>query len=68
MTKTYKVTGMACDGCVRAVSKAIKAAAAQAEVAVDLQRGLVTVGGDVTEASVEQAIEDAGFGFMGRAN
>ncbi len=67
MSATYKVSGMTCGGCVRAVSKAVKLAAPSAKVAVDLGRGLVTVEGDVAEAAIVDAIEGAGFVYAGRA-
>jgi copper chaperone len=57
---------MTCSGCVRAVTNAIKAAAPAAIVNVDLASGQVTVEGAGADA-VHRAIEDAGFGFDGKA-
>ena len=64
MSKIYKVTGMTCGGCARSVEQAIKAAAPEAKVRIDLAAGTVTVEA-VPEASVARAVEDAGFGFAG---
>jgi len=62
---TYKVDGMTCDGCVRAVTKALEGANAT-EVAVDLNAGTATAHG-LDEATFRQIIEDAGFDFGGPA-
>ncbi|HLO78682.1 MAG TPA: heavy-metal-associated domain-containing protein [Magnetospirillum sp.] len=66
MANTYRVTGMTCGGCARAVETAIKAAAPTATVTVDLTAKAVTVDG-ASEAQVKQAVDDAGFGFEGAA-
>lgn len=68
MEKRYKVEGMSCGGCSSAVEQAIKAAAADASVAVELESGVVTVTGVNNDALVKQAVEDAGFTFSGQAN
>jgi copper chaperone len=67
MADTYRVGGMTCDGCARAVTNAIKARAANAEVNVDLKTGQVRVSGPVDQATVAAAVADAGFEFGGRA-
>lgn len=66
MANTYRVTGMTCGGCARSVESAIKAAAPDATVTVDLAAKAVTVDG-ASEAQVKQAVDDAGFGFEGAA-
>ena len=66
MAKTYRVTGMTCGGCAKSVESAIKAAAPEATVAVDLAAQAVTVTG-AEEAQVRQAVDDAGFTFEGAA-
>lgn len=66
MTTRYRIKGMTCGGCVRAVSNAVRAAADDARVDVDLAAGTVTVDGPVSEASVAKAVTDAGFEFAGR--
>ncbi|MSO85777.1 MAG: copper chaperone [Rhodospirillales bacterium] len=63
----YRVNGMTCNGCANAVSNAIKAAAPQAAVTVDLAAKIVTVEGPVAAASVAAAVNAAGFEFAGTA-
>lgn len=65
MTQAFRVTGMTCAGCVRAVTNAIKAKAPAAEVSVDLPKGTVTIAGAVDAKAIAGAVEDAGFGFGG---
>ena len=67
MSKTYKVEGMNCGGCVSSVEQAIKAAAPGATVNVVLDGGLVTVDGVDDDGVIEQAVDDAGFTFAGVA-
>ena len=62
----YKVNGMTCGGCVKAVENAMCRAAPQARVAVALDTGTVAVEG-AEEAVVRRAIEGAGFVFAGPA-
>jgi copper chaperone len=66
MASTYKVSGMTCGGCARSVEQAIKEAAPQATVLVDLQNGKVTVEG-VGPSTVAKAVDNAGFEFGGPA-
>jgi copper chaperone len=66
MADIYRVEGMTCDGCARAVTNAIKARAPGATVHVDLKRGQVQVEGGPDQAKVAAAVEDAGFEFAGR--
>lgn len=63
----YRVDGMTCDGCARAVERAVKAVAPGREVAVDRAAGRVSVGDGVDEAVLRAAVERAGFAFSGRA-
>ncbi len=63
----YKVDGMACEGCARSVSAAIRAAAGDVAVSVDLAAGTVSVEGVDDEALIATAVDDAGFRFAGRA-
>lgn len=64
---SYRVNGMTCDGCAKAVTRAIGAAAPGTRVVVDRPAGRVDVDGAVSESAVRQAVEDAGFEFAGRA-
>ncbi|HIJ62894.1 MAG TPA: heavy-metal-associated domain-containing protein [Rhodospirillaceae bacterium] len=64
MSKIYKVSGMTCGGCARSVEQAIKAAAPEAKVSIDLAAGTVTVEA-AAEPLVAKAVEGAGFDFGG---
>ena len=64
---TYRVDGMTCGGCAKSVTNAIKAAAPEAEVSVDLDAKTVTVEGLDDAVKVEAAVDDAGFEFKGAA-
>lgn len=66
MAITYHVAGMSCDGCVRAVTNAITSKQPDVRVAVSLDKGEVAVDGDHQEAAIIEAIEDAGFDYVGR--
>ncbi|MGE5545396.1 MAG: heavy-metal-associated domain-containing protein [Solirubrobacterales bacterium] len=66
MAEAYRVTGMTCGGCARAVENAIKAEAPEAKVTVDLAAAAVTVDG-ASEQQVRKAVDDAGFTFGGAA-
>ena len=63
----YRVNGMTCQGCASAVGNAIKTAAPQAAVEVDLAAKTVRVDGAVPAETVAQAVKDAGFEFVGKA-
>ena len=65
MSKTYRVAGMTCGGCAKAVTSAIKAVAPAADVAVDLDAKTVTVNGLDDDQAVAGAVDDAGFEFGG---
>lgn len=67
MSETYVVDGMTCDGCVRAVTKAIERAIPGATVSVELAAGKVTVRGADDDSVVAEAVDDAGFSFGGKA-
>jgi copper chaperone len=60
MRQAFRVTGMTCGGCVRAVPNAIRARSPSANVAIDLASGTVTVDGADPKA-VAAAIADAGY-------
>lgn len=61
-TMTYRVPGMTCDHCTRAVSGEIAAVDGVTGVEVDLDTKLVTVTGDALEdQSIRAAIEEAGY-------
>jgi copper ion binding protein len=62
-TATYTVTGMTCDHCVRAVRDEVGAIAGVSDVTVELASGAVTVtsDGDLDDAVVRAAVEEAGY-------
>ncbi|QBS38246.1 copper chaperone [Thermaerobacter sp. FW80] len=62
-TRVYQVRGMSCDHCKMAVKKAISGVAGVKDVEVDLATGRVTVTyeGDLDDARVREAVEDAGY-------
>jgi copper chaperone len=55
------VSGMTCDHCVSAVSKAVKTLRGVTDVAVDLKQGLVTVRGNADAAAIRKAITEEGY-------
>jgi copper chaperone len=57
---------MTCQGCANAVTRAIKTAAPKAEVKVDLAAKTVAVEGEVPAATIQAAVQGAGFAFVGR--
>jgi len=58
---------MTCGGCVRSITNAITARNSAVKVEVDLPTGIVTVEGDLSEDTIKDAVEGAGFDFEGRA-
>lgn len=67
MAKVYKVLGMTCGGCASSVTKAIQAASPEAAVDVDIEANEVNVEGIDDDATIKQAVEDAGFEYAGPA-
>ena len=60
----FQVEGMSCGGCAEAVKRAVRKVAPEAEVAVDLTGGRVTVlpaGAAPDAGAVAAAIDKAGF-------
>ena len=61
-TTTYRVPGMHCGHCERAVAEEVSAVAGVTAVDVDLETKLVTVrGASLDDAAVRAAIEEAGY-------
>lgn len=56
-----KLTGMDCQGCVKAVTRAATGAGS-APLSVDLESGEMRLPADADTAAVGRAIERAGFG------
>jgi copper chaperone len=65
VTQIYRVAGMSCQGCMRAVTQAIQRRSPGAGISVDLDKGLVTVAGEVAPTAVVDAVTEAGFTFEG---
>lgn len=57
----FNVSGMTCSHCERAVTQAIKALDAQAQVKVDLASGTVEVQRSASEQAIRQAISEEGY-------
>lgn len=57
----FDVTGMSCEGCVKAVTRAIRAQDPEARVSVDLAAGTVAVEGKISPEAARGAIAEAGF-------
>ena len=60
-THQLPVTGMSCQHCVKAVTKAIQALDATAQVSVDLPQATVTVHTTLSREAAAQAIRDEGY-------
>jgi len=63
LSHTYRVAGMSCDHCVRAVTSAVERVDGVRAVEVDLAMGRVTVDVDrpIDDEAVRAAIDDAGY-------
>lgn len=57
----FKVSGMSCGHCVRAITQAIQALEQTARVEVDLAGGLVRVEGNLDAAQIQAAIREEGY-------
>ena len=57
----FKVTGMTCGHCVKAVTQAVQSIAPQAQVAVNLETGEVSITGATDKAAVSAAIAAEGY-------
>jgi len=66
-TQTYRVTGMSCDHCVRAVTAEVSAIEGVSDVHVDVASGRVrvTAGQEVSTGAMRDAIEEAGYSLAG---
>jgi len=60
-TARYAVTGMTCGHCVAAVTKEIEALDGVEQVEVSLDAASAVVTGDVADAAVVAAVEEAGY-------
>lgn len=62
-TTTYRVEGMTCEHCVRAVTTELVILPGVQSVDVDLESGAVTVtsNGPLDESVVREAVDEAGY-------
>jgi copper chaperone CopZ len=65
MTTEIEISGMNCQHCVAAVTRALEAVPGVTAVAVDLAAGRARVDGAADPGSLERAVIDAGY--QGRA-
>ena len=59
---TFQVEGMTCQHCVKAVTEAVKAVDASAEVKVQLSSGVVQITSAQSDDALIIAIAEAGYG------
>ncbi|WP_044873951.1 cation transporter [Pseudomonas sp. LFM046] len=59
--QVFKVQGMSCGHCVRAITQAVQARDQAAEVQVDLAAGEVRVASRLVEEQVLEAIREEGY-------
>ncbi|MBD2838576.1 heavy-metal-associated domain-containing protein [Pseudomonas sp. JM0905a] len=59
--QVFKVQGMSCGHCVRAITQAVQARDQAAEVQVDLAAGEVRVASRLAEEQVLEAIREEGY-------
>jgi copper chaperone len=63
--RTYTVTGMTCDHCVRSVREEVGEIAGITAIDVDLASGRLTVGGeDIRDEAVRAAVAEAGYAVV----
>jgi copper chaperone len=61
-SRTYNVSGMTCEHCVRSVTEEVGEVAGVERVSVDLPSGVVTVTGDgFQDEAVAGAVAEAGY-------
>ena len=65
-TTTYRVTGMTCDHCVRAVTTELVLLPGVRSVDIDLAEGAVTVTSDgpLDQEEVREAVDAAGYALQ----
>lgn len=57
----FKVEGMSCGACVKAVTRALQGVDPKAQVAVDLKTQTIDVESQSSDKLLHAAIEDAGY-------
>lgn len=66
MTKELKIEGMMCEHCVAHVKKGLEAVdgVVSADVSLEKKNAVVTLSGDVPDAVLAKAVEDAGYSVV----
>ncbi|WLT31542.1 heavy-metal-associated domain-containing protein [Geothrix sp. PMB-07] len=64
-TKTYRVNGMTCGGCVKHVEKALRAVPGVVAVTVDLAKGTAAVEGTASMEALAARVAEAGYDLVG---
>ena len=60
--RTYTITGMTCEHCVRSVEEEVGEVAGVESVDVELASGRLTVSGEqFTDGAVQEAVAEAGY-------
>ena len=67
MSKTFVVKGMSCNHCKMSVEKAASKLAGVTAAEANVSKNTLTIEGEVDEAALRDAVEDAGFEFGGLA-
>ena len=65
VTHELQVKGMSCQHCVKAVTQALQARDADAQVSVDLPAGKVSVRTQLSREATAAAIADEGYEVLG---
>lgn len=65
VTHELQVKGMSCQHCVKAVTQALQARDADAQVSVDLPAGKVSVRTQLSRETTAAAITDEGYEVLG---
>lgn len=61
MEKTYEITGMKCQGCVKTVTEKLSAVRGVEKVVVDLDKKQATVTGNSFKLSLKRALKGTKF-------
>ena len=61
MEKTYEITGMKCQGCVKTVTEKLSAVRGVVKVVVDLDKKKATVTGNPFKLSLKRALKGTKF-------
>lgn len=63
----YRVTGMTCGGCARALGQALERTAPGLDYQVELEADVLVVRGEHDPSLIAAAVDEAGFDFGGVA-